>query len=116
MFDFISCDSSYTNFLEMNTWVLKDRIKNGTICFEEGDEVVLFWRKGNGYPRLLKENEVYIVKKLESDHLYVVDKKYDYQFTKFGNEMLVIRVHKTYMIPIQILRDIKLNSLFDETK
>lgn len=107
MFDIISGYFSNTNFLEiMNTWVLKDKIKSGVISFEEGDSVICFWRKGNGYPGSIKDGEVYTVKNVEGDHLYI------HKHSSDGiGWMQQIRIHKTYMIPIQVLRDIKLNSV-----
>ena len=96
----------------MNSWILRDRIKRGFIQFEEGDEVVCFTRKGNGHPRSIKDGVTYIIKTVEGDgHLTVA------QHSTNGIGFLQpVRVHKIYMVPKQILRDIKLNSLFDETK
>lgn len=95
----------------MNTWILKDKIKGGVITFEEGDNVVCFRRKVSGYPGSIKDGEIYIVEKVEGEHLYIQ------QHSSNGIGWLQpIRIHKTYMMPVQVLREIKLNSLFDETK
>jgi hypothetical protein len=94
----------------MNTWVIKDKIKNGTISFEIGDEVVIFWRKGNGYPSLINDDKVYRVDNIENEILYVRERN-EKSFKK-----MPIRVHKTYMVPLYVIREIKLNSLLDETK
>lgn len=95
----------------MNTWIIKDRIKRGMIYFEEGDTVICFWRKGNGYPGSIKDGEIYTVKNVEVDHLYI----HKHSSDGIGWTQ-PIRIHKTYMIPMRILREIKLNSLLDETK
>lgn len=96
----------------MNSWIIKDKIKRGMVSFVEGDEVVCFTRKGNGHPRAIKDGVTYIVRSVEHDgHLSVAQHSTD------GIGFLQpLRVHKIYMIPKRILRDIKLNSLFDETK
>ena len=95
----------------MNKLIIKDRIKSGKIYFSEGDSVICFNRKQNGHPRSLKEGVTYIVKSLESDgHLIVAQRSLD------GVGFLQpIKVYKTYVIPVNLLRDIKLNSLLDET-
>lgn len=112
MFTTIDFNTFSSNTLEMiNTWVLKDRIKRGFISFEQGDEVVCFNRKTNGHPRSIKESVTYVVKGVDSDgHLIVA------QHSSDGIGFLQpIRVHKIYMIPKIILRDIKLNNLLNET-
>jgi hypothetical protein len=95
----------------MNTWILRDRIKRGFISFKEGDEVVCFNRKSNGHPKSIKESVTYVVKGVDLDgHLMV------HQRSGNGIGFLQpIRVHKIYMIPKIILRDIKLNNLLNET-
>jgi hypothetical protein len=95
----------------MNTWILKDKIKRGYITFDIGDEVICFHRKSNGYPKAIEDDITYIVKNIDSDgHIYVSKHSSD------GIGWLQpIRVHKIYMIPKYVLRDIKLNSLLDET-
>ena len=95
----------------MNTWVLTDKIKRGLIEFQEGDEVICFHRKGNGHPRAIKDSTTYIVKSIDLDgHMTVA------QHSSDGVGFLQhIRVHKMYMIQKNILRDIKLNSILNET-
>jgi hypothetical protein len=95
----------------MNTWVLKDKIKRGIIYFGIGDEVICFCRKSNGHPKAIKDDTVYTVKNIDSDgHIYIAENSSD----EVG-WLQQIRVHKTYMIPQYILRDIKLNSILNET-
>ena len=112
MFATINYYFSDTNFLEIvNTWVLKDKIKRGLINIEIGDEVVCFDRKANGHPRAIEDGIIYTVKNTDIDgHVYVAKRSKD-----GVGWMQQIRVHKTYIIPQYILRDIKLNNLLSET-
>ena len=113
MFITIDIDTRYSNLLEiMNNWKIKDNIKRGFISFEVGDEVVCFHRKGNGHPRAIKDSITYIIKSIDLDgHLLVA------QHSSDGIGFLSpIRVHKIYMIQKNTMRDIKLNSILNETK
>lgn len=93
----------------MNTWVLKDKIKRGIIYFGVSDEVICFCRKNNGHPKSIKDSIVYTVRRIDTDgHIYVAENSTD-------GWLQEIRVHKTYMIPLYIIRDIKLNSILNET-
>lgn len=96
----------------VNNWVIKDKIKRGIINFKEGDEVVCFFRKSNGHPRAIKDGVVYVVKSIDLDgHMMVA------QHSSDGVGFLQpLRVHKMYMITQSELRNIKLNSILDETK
>ena len=91
-------------------WKLVDMIKKGVITFQKGDVVKVFRRKVNGYPRGLKDDEEYFVRNTDSDSLFVA------QHSSDGIGWLSpIRVHKTYMMNKQTLRQIKINSLLNET-
>jgi hypothetical protein len=96
----------------MNEWVLNDMIKKGVVSYQVGDEVVVLKRKSNGHPRSIKDGVVYVVRNVDLDgHITVAQHSLD------GVGFLQpIRVHKTYMIVKSILRDIKLNSILNETK
>jgi hypothetical protein len=95
----------------MKSILIKDRIMWGQITYSPGDEVVVYKRKQNGHPRALKDGVSYFIKSVQTDgHLEVREKSGD------GNGwMQPIKVHKMYVINRGILRDIKLNYLFDET-
>lgn len=81
------------------------------ISYNIGDEVICFCRKSNGHPRSIKDGVIYTVKNIDSDgHIYVSQNSKD----KVG-WLQQIRVHKIYMIHHYILRDIKLNSILNET-
>jgi len=91
--------------------LIKDKIKSGEISFQIGDEVVVYTRKLNGYPRSLKDNTSYYVRSMDPDgHLIVAEHSSD------GIGFLQpVRVHKMYLIKKSDLREFKLNKLF-ETK
>lgn len=90
----------------MNNWKIEDSIKRGIIDYQVGDEVVIFKRKKNGHPRSIKDDTTYIIKKIDYDgHLHVIPKNF--------NIVHATRVHKMYMIQLSILREIKLNSIFN---
>jgi len=97
---------------ELDSWVIKDKIKKGLISYNVGDEVVIYKRKANGHPRSIKDGVNYVIKHIDSDgHIIVA------QHSSDGIGFLQsIRVHKMYVINKSLLRDIKLNSLLDETK
>ena len=94
----------------MNSWKINDMIKRGIITYHKGDDVVIFKRKSNGYPVGIKDDVVYNIRVVERDSIYVA------QHSSDGVGWLQpIKVHKTYMISKRILRNIKLNSILDET-
>jgi len=95
----------------MDKWVIKDGIKRGKTKFLEGDEVIVFRRKNNGHPRALKDNEAYIIIKIENDSLIVAQHSSD-----AVGFLEPIKVHKTYMISKRYLREIKINSILEQTK
>ena len=91
-------------------WLIKNMIKNGSITYEIGDEVVLLKRKKSGYPKSIKDGDIYIIQQIENDHLIVN------QHSSDGKGWLQqIKVHKTYLINKSKLRDIKINSILSET-
>ena len=95
---------------EAETWKIVDMIKKGIISFQKDDPVYVFRRKKNGHPRALKDNEEYFVLNQDSDSLFVSQHSFDGVGWKSP-----IRVHKTYMMNKQTLRQIKINSLLNET-
>lgn len=94
----------------ISEWKIKDQIKNGKIKFQEGDQVVVFRRKTNGYPKAINDEDDYFIKKIDRDFLIVAKHSLD-----GVGWMQPHRIHKFYFIPKYYLRDIKLNSLLDET-
>jgi hypothetical protein len=85
-----------------------DRISSGKIHFFEGDKVIVFRRKANGYPRALEDGKVYEISKKECDFLYLIEpgvkNEYDSSgfITSYKNKE--IKVHRSYVIPISINR------------
>ncbi len=90
----------------MDNWIITNMIKNGVIAYNIGDEVVLLRRKKSGYPRAIKDDEVYIIQNIENDQVIVS------QHSSDGVGWInPIKVHKTYLINKSKLRDIKINSI-----
>lgn len=89
----------------MDNWVVINKIKNGTVRYSVGDEVVIFRRKSK-YPSLVEDGVVYTILNIENDFLNIRKRSLD------GHGWLQpIKVHKTYMIHPGELRDIKLDIL-----
>ena len=91
-------------------WKIKDMIKNGIITYDIGDEVVLLKRKKSGYPKSIKDDEVYIITNIENDNISIAQHSSD--GIGWINQA---KVHKTYLINKSKLRDIKINSILNET-
>ncbi len=90
----------------MDNWKLIDMIKRGIITYHKGDDVVILRRKLSGYPRGIKDGEVYNIREVINDDIVVSQKSSD------GTGWLQsIKVHKTYMISKRILRNIKLEEI-----
>ena len=94
----------------MNEWVIKDMIKRGISSFSKGDEVVLLKRKKNGYPKSVKGDEVYIITHIENDNITIAQHSTDGVGWVNHN-----KVNKIYLINKSKLRDIKINSILNET-
>lgn len=84
---------------------IKYLIKDGTVKYNIGDEVIVYRRKRNGYPKFLKDNVVYIIADILPDgRLRLSD----------GNFYLKHKVHKKYVINKSLLRDIKLDYILNK--
>ena len=70
----------------------KDNVK-----FNIGDKVVVFRRKDNGHPKKLKDCNVYTIVDINGDDLWI----------DLAHENIILRykVHKSYMITIEFIRD-----------
>jgi len=84
---------------------LDDLIKYGVVSYKEGDEVIVFKRKPNGYPKSLNDNETYIIYKVLTDGHLIVRKKQGQGWSQ------TIKIHRKYMINKIELREIKLNQI-----
>lgn len=100
----------------MNKNRILDKIKYYKITFTSGTAVKLFRRKRNGYPKHIEDNKVYYVYDIESDDkLLVVDDK-KYLTLAYPTYPKTKKVHKYYMIPINIMREEKLKDFFNDNK
>lgn len=87
-------------------WKINDMIKKGMVSYQLDDKVVIFRRKSNGYPKSIKDDVEYTIKRVEYDSIYVTTHSSD------GVGWLQpTKVHKTYMIPKYALREVNLNRL-----
>jgi hypothetical protein len=89
------------------TW-FNDLFDRNRISFQEGERVVLFRRKSNGYPRALEENVIYRVLRKDVENLILVK---DEAFESFQQNAFInssrekeIKVHRSYVIPMNINR------------
>jgi hypothetical protein len=95
------------------TWI-RDAMQNGTMKYYTGQKVVVFRRKSSGYPKALKDDAVYRVKYTLLDDLVLIE-DIDHEAHKFL-KIQEYKVNKSYMIPIEYLRDELINQIlnFDE--
>jgi 2,3-bisphosphoglycerate-independent phosphoglycerate mutase len=91
--------------VNINTWIIKDRIKRGLVTYIKNDIVVLYRRKGK-YPAAIKDDINYTVQSVEKDFILV-----SVHSTDGRGWMQPIKVHKTYMIHKSSIRDIKIDIL-----
>jgi len=89
------------------TW-FKDLYKSDKINFVIGDKVVLFRRKVNGYPRALEENVIYRIVRFENENLILTKEE---SYGTFNQNSFIsstkykeIKVHRSYVIPMNINR------------
>ena len=95
----------------MVSWKIQDMIKRGILRHKVNDEVVVFYRKKNGYPRALKDDVIYYVNSILPDgHIFLSTNR------KSGKiQTKLIKVHGKYVVNKSALRDIKLNSILSKT-
>jgi hypothetical protein len=90
----------------MYTWKLKDTIMSGSISYVIGDRVIVFRRKGNGYPRKLIDGTTYVVIRLWGDSVEVLEEGKD-----LGGRVNGYKVHKSFLIQKDIFREMKIDEL-----
>lgn len=93
------------------TWI-RDAISRGTINFYVGQKVVVFRRKPSGYPRTLRDGTTYVVKFVGSDELILFDEN-NPNIQRYSSE---IKVNKTYVIPLEFLRDELIDEILNYNK
>lgn len=98
-----------------NIWEIHNNIRFGLIEYHIGDTVMLFWKRGDGYPKYLRIGDIGEVKKVELNHL-IVDFKGTYgnwiNSTNFTNTQ--VKIAKKYMINKQVIRDLKINEILND--
>jgi hypothetical protein len=77
------------------------------VTFNIGDRVLVFRRKNNGHPRFLKDGTVYVIADKNGDDL-LIDANGRYK------SINRVKVHKSYMIPIEFVRDELIKILLEE--
>ena len=90
----------------MDTWKLKDTIMSGGISYVIGDRVIVFRRKGNGYPRQLIDGTTYVVIRLWGESVEVLEEAKD-----LGGRPNGYKVHKSFLIQKDIFREMKIDEL-----
>lgn len=83
----------------------KTRIWNkDNVSFENGDRVVVFRRKKNGHPKILKDGVTYLVKSMIGNDLIL----------EIGSNRTA-KVDRSYLVPIQLVRDEIIRNLLEDT-
>lgn len=93
----------------MDTWKIKRKITDGEIYYNVGDCVTVFRRKANGYPRQLKDGVTYYVTSIWGDSMKVHE---DPNARDKGYEGY--KVHKSFIIQKDTLRELRLEELFKD--
>ena len=83
-------------------------IKSGEIRCEKGDKVIVFRRKKSGQPKAILDGVEYTVRNTDNDALYVAVHSAD-----GVGWMQPIKVHRSYMINLNMWRDYKLSVILD---
>jgi hypothetical protein len=92
----------------MNNIIIKDKIYSGEVSYSVGDEVIVFTRKSNGYPKKLKDDISYHIYEVLPDGHLIVREKRGQGWSQ------TIKVHRKYMINKGDLRGIKLNQILNK--
>ena len=96
----------------MDTWKIKNKITAGEIHYGIGDWVIVFRRKSNGYPRQLTDGTTYVVIRLWGESVEVIDEgKYLSDTSVTGYRLTGYKVHKSFLIQMDIFREMKIDEL-----
>lgn len=87
-------------------WI-KDGIERKNIKFSVGQQVLCFRRKKSGYPKSLEDGVRYRIKEIINDSLVLTHSENPYNQKDF-------KVHRTYLIPIEVVRDEIINELLKD--
>jgi hypothetical protein len=74
--------------------------------YREGDLVVLFFRRGDGYPKNLQFGIDYKVSTIENDFLYI-----QCMSVNGLNWMPPVKINQIYVIPKDAYRDLKIKEI-----
>lgn len=97
-------------------WKIQDDIKFRRVHFYEGDGVMLFSKRTDGYPKFLKVGDYGVVTSVEQEHLIIDFRKTYGNFidTGHGNKAAhCVKLPKKYFVERVYLRELKLNQLFN---
>ena len=93
-------------------WKIQDDIKFKRIHFHEGDRVMLFCKRKDGYPKYLKVGDYGIIQSVELNHIIV-------DFRETYSEWIIpidissrnLKLPKKYFVEKIYLRELKLRQL-----
>ena len=89
-------------------WI-KDAVNNGVFNFYVGQKVILSRRKQNGYPKGIKDGEIYEVKRINNDNLIIREYKDSHPYLKESE----YKIHYSYFVPFQTQRDILIEEILN---
>jgi hypothetical protein len=96
------------------TWI-KDGIDRKQIKFFVGQKVVVFRRKISGHPRSLRDGYTYTIKRIENDSLIVYQESpITSKLQENGFQPKEFKVHRTYLISVEYLRDEIINDILKD--
>ncbi len=81
------------------------------IDYSIGETVVLNYRKNNGYPKKLDFGIDYFVIENSNDFLTITDE--EGMGNTFNSSNFIYKIHKIYFLPKYLLRQKKIDSLFN---
>lgn len=80
---------------------LNDKIAKGEIYYTPGQQVVLFRRNADGYPKTIKDSEWLTIWSISDEHLML----------KIDGSNRTINVHRSFFIPVFYLRKEKIKKI-----
>lgn len=90
------------------TWI-RDSMNKGEVGFYTGQKVVLFRKKGNGYPKFLEDGLTYIVKYVSLEDV-VIEEEVNSNIQK----PRTWKINKTYIIPKEFSRDFLIEEILKD--
>jgi len=90
------------------TWI-RDAMNKGEVGFYEGQKVVLYRKKLNGYPKFLEDGKTYRVK-----YIYLEDLVIEEEVNNKIQQPKTWKINKTYLIPKEFSRDFLIQEILKE--